>query len=208
MKEHGLLFKGAMVRALLTGRKTETRRPIAPHNTEVYDPKLGKRSARDIWDSLQWDDVAFIDAGMLRVGCKGAPPQGLAPRIMFGHRIWARETWWRHPDGSICFRADQSSRNRAIEDAVKRRASDQYEPWSSPLHLKRADARAVLDVTEPPFPQRIGTLTPEQVTAEGFPIPADDPEGPASFREYWQRIHGAWTPELLCWCYPGLQRTT
>lgn len=206
VKEHGLLFKAAMVRALLEGRKTETRRPVALHNTLVWDElRQLWHKPKSVWDGFDWEAACPLPSG-LAVRHVHFGILLLVPRIEQGHRIWARETWWRHPDGTICFRADQSRRNAAIEAAAKKRVPDQVEPWSSPIHLQRVHARIVLDVTVHPFGQRIGMLTPEQVLAEGFPLPESDAEGPASFGEYWQRIHGAWTPELLTWCYPGLRR--
>jgi hypothetical protein len=210
VKEHGLLFRAAMVRALLRGGKDQTRRPIAPHNTRVWD-EVGQAwvNPRKVWPDLLWETaVPLAERGTVIVRAD-TTLMLLFPRIRQGDRIWARETWWQlRGEDTVCFRADLSHEALADEATATRDYGRALNPWRSPIHLPRRHARVVLDVTAQTFAQRIGDLTPEQVLAEGFPLPESDPEGPASFREYWERLHGAWTPELLVWCYPGLRGVT
>ena len=74
VKERPILFNGDMVRAILDGRKTQTRRPIKPQ------PPEGARmiSACDMWG---WE----LDGGF--VGESSSPFGGV------GTHLYVRETW-------------------------------------------------------------------------------------------------------------------
>ncbi len=209
-KDHGMLFRGAMIRMLLRGLKTETRRPIAWSNSLVNGEGFPKR----LWVGLDFDR-AWVDPGPSPAGNEGpylkVPFQhpddstdgGLVyrvyPRIWQGDRIWAKETF-RYGDALEGEPAEgQGVHYRADEDECA------GGPWRSSIVMPRWASRIMLDVTEPTLPQPIGELTPEQVTAEGFPLPASDPEGEASFHEYWRRLHGSFDPSLWTWAYRGLR---
>ena len=81
MKERPILFNGDMVRAILDGRKTQTRRPVKHHNISVHLQSGGNLA-------MSWCDfpgephtVTFDDIGY-------ACPYGVV-----GDRLWVRETW-------------------------------------------------------------------------------------------------------------------
>lgn len=87
MKERPILFSGAMVRAILDGRKTQTRRAVSrlnrmgkvtefqPSTTPGYDWAWRDRGMR-------WNEV---DDARLR--------QQFCPYGVPGDRLWVRETW-------------------------------------------------------------------------------------------------------------------
>lgn len=93
MKEHPILFSGSMVRAILEGKKTQTRRvmkiqptsPPAIRDFEEYQPEsFLDTSLRAIWPSdKKGDDGRHIDHG-----CK-------YPYGRVGHRLWVREEHYR-----------------------------------------------------------------------------------------------------------------
>jgi hypothetical protein len=82
MKERGILFNGEMVRAILEGRKTQTRRVIKPQSLVDTLNKLAK-SERDLSEQLGEDVVTFT-----RDGVEGWCPYGKP-----GSELWVRETW-------------------------------------------------------------------------------------------------------------------
>lgn len=88
MKERPILFSGPMVRAILDGSKTQTRRVINPQPVWVGEPSI----------PFKTDDC---------------DPKGIinCPYGLVGDRIWVRETWAdvNTPEGpAICYRSDGS----------------------------------------------------------------------------------------------------
>jgi hypothetical protein len=85
MKEKPILFSGPMVKAILEGRKTQTRRIMKPQPGLTY---------------------GFIYKIRME---SGIPPK--CPYGKIGDHLWVRETWAdvNTPDGpAICYRADSS----------------------------------------------------------------------------------------------------
>jgi hypothetical protein len=93
MMREGIIFSGPMVRAILAGRKTQTRRVIKPQPQSEINP---------VWiedaEAWQWASTAS------RQQC---------PYGQIGDELWVRETWAQGPplnDGSpscrIAYRAD------------------------------------------------------------------------------------------------------
>ncbi|GAA0797376.1 ASCH domain-containing protein [Cupriavidus gilardii] len=90
MKERPILFSGAMVRAILDGRKTQTRRVVKDRHIDAAPP------------------VAFFQ--YLREHCPYGQP---------GDRLWVRETWGFNPDfpsmpSRACYRADRGHEHDGI----------------------------------------------------------------------------------------------
>lgn len=76
MKEHPILFSGPMVRAILDGRKTQTRRVVKP---QLIDSVIKHRD--------QWLSASHVD---------NLPLDGTAFRCPYGSdgdRLWVRETY-------------------------------------------------------------------------------------------------------------------
>jgi hypothetical protein len=80
MKERPILFSGPMVRAILEGRKTQTRRTITP------DPKRIHAKYADC--SIETARIFRNDATG-RIKCPYGQP---------GDRLWVRETFWAQHD--------------------------------------------------------------------------------------------------------------
>lgn len=75
MKERPILFSAPMIRALLDGRKTMTRRVVKPQPDEMFNPS--SQVALESWT----------------IGCPYGRP---------GDRLWVRETWFPCPVGKFC----------------------------------------------------------------------------------------------------------
>jgi len=100
MKERGIIFNAEMVRAILDGRKTQTRRPIR-----------FKRPDDDCtWcygKGFEWIECGNEHSGYdYRQPCRCCWPNN---PYEVGMTLWVRETWAdvNSPDGpAICYRAD------------------------------------------------------------------------------------------------------
>lgn len=77
MKEIPILYSGEMVRAILDGRKTNTRRVIKPlpADNALFPGK---------WDGGIWGNVPLRDGTWGDIKCPYGKP---------GDRLWVRETW-------------------------------------------------------------------------------------------------------------------
>lgn len=90
MKEHPILFSDEMVRAILEGRKTQTRRVVKPQ------PYITTRAGTEAW---QWDHGPKGGYTTWRTDLSPLTFTGMAierrpsPYGKPGDRLWVRETW-------------------------------------------------------------------------------------------------------------------
>ena len=90
MKERPILFSGQMVRAILEGRKTQTRRMVKPQAAILTDEMARGFGIRP---------PAVENAPV--IPCPYGQP---------GDRLWVRETWALHPEtGSLLYKADDAA---------------------------------------------------------------------------------------------------
>lgn len=114
MKEHPILFRGTMVRALIEGRKTQTRRIIKPQPERIDG-------------ILHWKGEEILPEGTYRA--KWTP----------GDRLWVRETWAPHADlpRHAIYRADPGGDYQDnVTEGFKWRPSIQMPRWASRLTLE------------------------------------------------------------------------
>jgi hypothetical protein len=91
MKEHPILFKGEMVRAILKGTKTQTRRIVKfPENGAlIYNPSDCRSDGPNQLCTGQYLSVAFRHRDEPDDGCR----ERLYPKWEVGDRLWVKETW-------------------------------------------------------------------------------------------------------------------
>ena len=152
--EHGILFSGPMVRALLAGRKTMTRRAVKPPIAfEWID-----NTAPGIAPYLQVDT---------RTGSGPATPEiinDVCPHPV-GTRLYVRETWATER------RYDKRAPSKLPKDARVHHMADGPKPeWAGrtrvSMHMPRRYARIFLDVTGVRV-ERAQAISDADVAAEG-----------------------------------------
>lgn len=144
MKERPILFSGPMVRAILEGRKTQTRRVVKP---QPYNHKFGYKLMRGI---------GYVNLAM-------QSRQTIASRYGWpGNRLWVRETWAHCAEcGSLNFAATVNKpRNCSACDKT-------IGPWKPSIHIVRADSRITLEVTAVRV-ERLHDITEADAIAEGI----------------------------------------
>lgn len=159
MKERPILFSGPMVRAILAGQKSQTRRVISPQphvtSCQVQTPPE------------QIDDLikAAWAAGFVDVKC----PYGQA-----GDRLWVRETWGfdhgvRH-DFRPIDRTDLSGMDlleHVLYGAQATEDDKRLPPkWRPSIHMPRWVSRITLEVTSVRV-ERLQAISEDGARAEG-----------------------------------------
>ena len=188
MKERPILFSAPMVRALLAGTKTQTRRIV----------KVPKR-----FEGFSSPAHAGVDFG--------------CPYGAVGDRLWVRETWglgfedgeggysaipWTgadpQKDGKAFYRADFND----PPDAPRR-------PWRPSIHMPRWASRITLEITGVRV-ERLRDISQSDAMDEGVSVgsPATF-QAVAAFRDLWESINGegSWNENPFVWvvCF-GLSR--
>jgi hypothetical protein len=188
MKERPILFKGPMVRALLEGRKTQTRRVVMPHPVQSPTTKtwfwLKKPDIHTAWSSVPFK-------GTLDAYC---------PFGRVGDRLWVRETWYNDLPGEknpehVYFRADGECCQQIPECQC---ATVGKVKWRPSIFMLRWACRIVLEVVSVRV-ERVRMISEEDAVAEGVDYYTPGPKGmlnnrvqempSEAFRDLWDSIN-------------------
>jgi hypothetical protein len=152
VKERPILFSGPMVRAILEGRKTQTRRAMKPQPIEngiKYDAEALEIICHD-------DDFApseYLWTGEPRVQWPIFCPYGQP-----GNRLWVRETFWKDQSGGVWgYRAD----------GIDWPPSNYFGKGMPSIFMPRWASRITLEVTGVRV-QRVQEISEEDAEAEGI----------------------------------------
>lgn len=190
MKERPIIFNDAMVRAILDGRKTQTRRIVKPQ------PEAGAQFSGWIVESSE----------AKREGCATwhvGPTTVLAKRRSYarcpfgqpGDRLWVRECFSDTGLGPV-YRASVSERHWLGK-------------WTRSIHMPRWASRITLEITAVRV-ERLQDISEADALAEGAvrATPVDDGyvadefgTYAAGFEALWQSIYGAesWQSNPWVW---------
>jgi len=197
VKERPILFSGEMVRALLAGKKTQTRRLVKSQ------PMMGMVAGRpDLGTGWIWqngkarfnnpcDEKELADAM--------ATHKGVCPYGTVGDRLWVRETWaWLTGNGKRCvYRADADppmSTGGVPVDGMK---------WTPSIYMRRTESRITLEVKSVRV-ERLQSIDFVDIRAEGVACPLHDFPGGfcasecsalrGAFSALWDSINGDRAP--------------
>lgn len=203
MRERPIIFSAPMVRAILSGAKTQTRR-IVDRLTDFRRVNEFQRSRTPGFDfscrdsHLRWHDM------------KAEEVLGRCPFGEPGDRLWVRETWgaWPHMLGgfqreSLRYRADGEYQN---EHGAWR--------WMSPIHMPRWASRLTLEITSVRV-ERLQDISEADALAEGIAqvvrdkLPVQqcgeydgiDVDPVDLYRDIWESINGpgSWDANPWVW---------
>jgi hypothetical protein len=144
MKERPILFSGPMVRAILEGRKTQTRRVIKPQ--PAYHPVFA--------NELHWRGSDINPDSTYR------SPYGVP-----GDRLWVRETWMACDKRGFPVMEHPTRENTA---EVLYRASHVGDGWRPSIFMPRWASRLLLEITAVRI-ERLQDIGEADALAEGFP---------------------------------------
>ncbi len=176
VKEKPILFSSAMVRAILEGRKTQTRRMVKP------------QPPKEIADSIShWCDTGYLygfgkiaysgDRKIVWPRSSGLECNSIKCPYPVGTRLWVKETWQQvYSTGGgkwACVtkpRKDSKAKLVYLADFP----DGQHPPrWRSSIHMFRWASRIDLEVTGVKV-ERVQDISEADVFAEGVQIPFHD----------------------------------
>ena len=165
IKERPILFSAPMVRAILEGRKTVTRRAISHKLTYRFDEPRGPADVAAGYPFVECDEGYF-------------PALDFCPYGKPGDRLWVRETWYcdqfEVQKGPYLQPADMHDLDQSREDGELVYAADGLAPyeqeqptWKPSIHMPRWACRILLEVTGVRV-ERLQGISEEQALAEGI----------------------------------------
>jgi hypothetical protein len=178
MAEKSISFKGPMVRAILSGSKTVTRRVLKPQPSHlVAQLKLvgtSRKTGAEVFEML-------TRSGMHVSGLPDGPgcvtPLLEAPYAV-GDHLWVREAWrteWEHDAiRPVGLKPGVAGIRFEEEGAADRSIWGRYRP---PMFMPRWASRITLEVTGVKV-ERLCDISEEEAKAEGVFFYADQPEFP------------------------------
>ncbi|EOW7176066.1 hypothetical protein ACOZ9G_001238 [Salmonella enterica subsp. enterica serovar Chester] len=203
MSERGMIFNAEMVNAILSGRKTQTRRHIK-------------------WKQTRFTEIAERDDGSLWPWAENCERGGdiwfACPYGEIGDRIWVRETWQvihDHIDESshvedrtyapsIPKEKDRYWHTVYAEHFGDKSREDRGFPWRPAIHMPRWASRILLEITDVRV-ERLRDLSEEDAKSEGI-IPSAGGVLPGweyriNFRDLWMDIYGTDNWEANPWVW-------
>lgn len=182
VREKPILFSEPMVRAILDGRKTQTRRIIKPqpHKSISYFEFLST-CFKPVWSGPELDEPDFLTLNK----CIHCPYGGV------GDRLWVRETWRPIVSGRKAGGFDYLADDPGASGAG-------FMPWKPSIHMPRKASRLTLEITRVRV-ERLKSITVEDAKAEGV----GGPNGYEldQFYALWSKINGAesWNENPWVW---------
>ncbi|QRY69151.1 hypothetical protein JVX98_13080 [Ensifer sp. PDNC004] len=164
MADRPILFSGPMVRALLAGRKTQTRRLVNFPGVEKVMDFVKVATDKDGRPVYEMKDAA--GSFMSRPAGKGLVDYHFSPRIGVGDRLWVRETWSHTGDHDFSIsEARMSPFGYAIYQADDNPDYPHAKFWPS-IHMPREFSRLTLIVTDVRV-ERLQSISEADALAEG-----------------------------------------
>lgn len=190
MKERPILFSGEMVKAILDGRKTQTRRIVKiPQWMQKMSPDL----------SRAFPDNAFGVTPCLQVPCayEGDPSvQRLRNPWMWPEpsRLWIRESW-THYD---IWKPGPEGYGKILYKATDELGP--YKKWHPSIHMFRGDSRINLEITNVRV-ERLECISHADARAEGM-VESERESVTDAFHNLWDKINGKkhpWSSNPWVW---------
>lgn len=173
MTERGMILNGEMVRAILDGRKTQTRRimKVQPESNQLGLLRITDSTKRSTIGKYHWSE-SNATGNHMRSKLFSCPFGDV------GDRIWVRETWSSdfanyYPNDRVWYAADN---NRRLDIEVVGGVRGIYSPesdvhvpfrWRPSIHMPLWASRILLEITNVGV-QRLQSISPNDAAREGL----------------------------------------
>lgn len=196
-KERPIIFSAPMVRAILDGRKTQTRRAVKPQPEVMYDYP----NCPDMLEFLHPVTSGTYSRKSFTQTCPYGQP---------GDRLWVREKW--APCDSQYIQNTDTATYACFPDGSQKFRNGNYFPWTHPvknngwpsgwkwkpsIHMPRWASRITLEITDVRV-ERLNEISVEDAIAEGVKCPCNfhyctlcHVTPSQLFTKLWSSIHAA-----------------
>ncbi|WP_439958540.1 hypothetical protein [Pseudomonas aeruginosa] len=209
-KERPILFSGPMVRAILEGRKTVTRRVVKPQPTP-------SKSGGHHWPCNVHQSMLHVERELQNgEGCWCGLAEAACPYGKPGDRLWVREAWTidliaaystekgYDSEYELRYRADDAVREIHVApgepDPYLALFDSQRGDWRPSIHMPRWASRILLEITAVRV-ERLQDLSDPDVLAEGCSHSEMQPGDSlvSVFARLWQSTGGEWDANPWVW---------
>lgn len=206
--ERGMIFNSEMVRAILDGRKTQTRRIMAiqPEHSElglrrVIDSKNGRDNGKYFWSQ---SDACGLKMRSKVFGC---------PYGEVGDRIWVRETYqgplfdYEHMESYLEDSSKFEKSDFCVYKADGKPAPEFFDAddnlhccWRPSIHMPRWASRILLEITNVRV-ERLNAINESDAEAEGITDTGFGDLLVDGYRYLWKSIYGdnSWQVNPWVW---------
>jgi len=179
MKERPILFSTTMVKAILEGRKTQTRRFVNPQPT--FSENTGFH-----WKGYMYgigSNYAETVSNFVNTSC---------PFGKVGDRLWVRESWYQKGTVGRSYPDDDEYQFFGHKQAAYVADGDAPKDWTfrkrPSIHMPRWACRLVLEITNIRV-ELLNDITEDDAVAEGM-VADDDYCAEEYFSKLWNEING------------------
>ena len=167
MKERPIIFSSEMVKAILDGRKTQTRRPCKFQDAENYYINHSTGA---------WQCHTIFDDKLYQVKCPYA----------IGNRLWVRETWGIYSGGED---GDLIPGTIPSSSLVYRATDDMgdLKGWKPSLFMPRWASRITLEIVDVKV-ERLRDMSEHDAIKQSF-SPQENSLALAYFIQYWNSLY-------------------
>ena len=184
MTERGILFSASMIRAILAGQKTVTRRVVDEGALKVRVPRFIRAEMPRIFGDTSVQPgiypasmnahgaVSVVNHAEKSVGLKPDEFEWVSP---YGETLWVREAWaaWFQRDGVVADWKDtpKEARTQAnlVRLAYRATEPDAAKRWVTPLFMPRWASRLTLTVKSVRV-ERLQSITEDDARREGVAL--------------------------------------
>ena len=203
-KERPILFSGHMVRAILNGQKTVTRREIKPSMRSADSSFELHQQEDESWRPMHTFDESGMDA-------QGTEHPIVCPYGQFGDRLWVREAWLADAQLDSIAPRDLSQGEPIMypaDKSVRQTGCAMISQGRGPpsIHMPRWASRILLEITAVRV-ELLQDISEEQAEAEGVGFLRRAPDADETltaaqlFECLWSSINGdeSWNGNPWVW---------
>ncbi|EBY9798045.1 hypothetical protein D5W68_21260 [Salmonella enterica subsp. enterica serovar Minnesota] len=191
-----MIFNGEMVRAILDGRKTQTRRIMKIQPSDGFHPT---HNGYDLDLNAHWYTPGVVDKnGYLQPAKKdvfGVADENegyTCPFGAVGNLIWVRETWAEAGAGAPDLKLYRANYPEHVPTYYENVPPADEIRWTPSIHMPRWASRLTLEITGVRV-ERLASISDEDAGKEGYPAnPAPyggDMDKLLWFRQLWDSIY-------------------